>query len=109
MIHYEILEKDKNFEVYKFCKKYNIECSWDFSKKDGTKWSEVFIDGRMVFQFEHTTTEKQFIEVINLFTENFKNEATEKIDGDDFWFAVGDEYTFTKFLNKHGSVFKICV
>lgn len=107
MTHNEILEKDKNFEVYRFCKEHNIECSWDFSKSDNAKWTEVFVDGKMVFQFEHSTTAKQFIEVVNLFTEKYDDEATEKIDGDDFWFVVGDEDTFTKFIDKHGTVFKI--
>ena len=107
MKHEEILEKDKNYDVYKFCKENNIECSWDFSRRDATSWTEIYIDGDSIFQFEHSTTKKQFFDVVNKLKINFKDKCND-IEGDDFWWVVSGKKLFTKFINKHEGVFKTC-
>ena len=107
MIIDEIL-KEKDYEVYKFCKENKIECSTDFSRRDQTSWTDIYVDGEIVFQFEHSTTKNQLLKVVELLTINFKDRCDE-IDGDDFWWVVSNKKIFTKFINKHKAVFKIGV
>jgi len=106
MTNEELLQKDAPFEVYQFCKENGIECDWDFNNHIGG-WTEVYIGDEMVFQFQDSTTVAQFKEVVSLFSEKFKNEEIEDIEGEDFWLVVGSETDFDKFLVKHGSLFGI--
>ncbi len=95
------LATDVFFDVFKFCKEKGIECSWDFSKCDNKYWTEVFVDGDMVFQIDASATVQQFIELVEELQSDFKSECKD-ISGDDFRFVVDkDEKIFRKFVEKH--------
>lgn len=101
------LVRDVDYPVFQFCKKHNIKCLWDFDRYG--KWTEILVGETVVFQVQHTTTVKQFMETIRLFSNNYKNEAIKDIEGDRFWVWVGDEELFNKFINEHGGIFGISV
>lgn len=102
----KFLENQK-YQVFTFCKENGIPCYTDFSKKDNTAWTEIQIDGRVVFQFEDITTVKHFLEVIRLFKIKWNNPNVDKIEGEDFWFAVGEKETFDMFLDKYEKVIMV--
>jgi hypothetical protein len=106
MTQEQLLQKDAPFEVYQFCKENGIECDWDFNDSVGG-WTEIYIGGNRVFQFQDSTTVEQFNEVIKLLSDAFDNEDVKDIKGEDFWFAAESEDAFDKFLIKHGSLFGV--
>jgi hypothetical protein len=95
----------KDFPIYKFCKEKDIECAWDFSKSDNASWTEIYIDNKLVMQFQNTTTVKQFIEVIQRLKKDFNDKCLD-IDGDDFWFVVEKKKYFVEFINEHYQLFE---
>lgn len=106
MRHDQILENNKNYPVFQFCKNNNINCHWDFSRKDSTAWTEILIEGKIVMQIEHTTTVKQFKAAIKILMKNFNTKDFTQIPGDDFWFVTGTRESFDKFLHKYESLFQ---
>jgi hypothetical protein len=100
----ELLERGKNFEVYKYCKEHDIECSWDFSKADNTSWTDIYIDNKLVMQFQNTTTVNQFIEVVKRMKKDYNDKCID-IEGEDFWFVVERKKYFDKFLEEHNHLF----
>ena len=104
----EIVMNDKNFEVFKFCKSNGIDCSWDFD--NSTKWTEIYINGKRCFQFEHSTTVEQFIGAIKLLSENIDpNDICEKVGGEDFFWSIENKRRIKSFIKKHSNVFGINV
>jgi hypothetical protein len=91
-------------EIQNFCKRNSIECTWDFSKRDKTEWSEVLYNGELVLQVDSNCTEKQFLELCNYLNDDFTN-GGDKVSGNDFWFVTSDEKTFKDFYLHYKNVF----
>jgi len=104
MRHEQIIDTNKSYPVFQFCKKNKIDCTWDFSRKDSTAWTEVLVDGNLVMQIEHTATVDQFKTAIKILSKDFKAKNFTKIPGDDFWFAMGTKENFDKFVDKHNGI-----
>jgi hypothetical protein len=101
----DIINSGNSFPVFKFCKDNGIKCSWDFSKKDQTEWTEIYLDDDLFMQIQSTATVEQFIELIQTLKKDFTDKC-ENIKGEDFWFVVNGKRYFNKFMNLYGHLFE---
>lgn len=101
----DILNTGNDFPIYKFCKDNGIQCSWDFSKKDQTMWTEIHINDELLIQIESTATVEQFIKLIQLLKVDY-NDKCGSIEGEDFWFVINGKRFFNIFMRKHGHLFE---
>ncbi len=94
------------FSVFQFCKKNGIKCSWDFNRRDGVEWTEIYLDNDMVFQVDKNCKIEQFIELVLFLNDHWNKKNKSDVSGDDFWFAVTSKIVFNKFFKKHEDVFR---
>jgi hypothetical protein len=103
-----IEHNNPNDQVQAFCKKNNIEFSWDWNPKNGS-WNEIIIDKELLFQISQGITLVQFLNVIKTLSKNFYANNFED-DGVEFMVCMPQdekhELLFNKFLEKHYNTFK---
>lgn len=96
--------ENKPSEVYLFCKANGIECGYDWNNTIG-KWTEVYLDGELVFQFDYDTTKEQFIEYVQKQSKSFQYTGEIDLSGDDIWIACEDEELFNQFVKTYHEIF----
>lgn len=102
------LQRTVDFPIFKFCEENNIKCSWDFSKKDGAEWTEIYTnDGENVFQFSDNTTVNVFIDIIKAYMKEYGTKDVENIGDDTMWWAVYSKVAFDKFIEQHKELFNL--
>jgi hypothetical protein len=101
------LQTEVDFPVFKFCRENGIKCTWDFSKSDGAKWTEVLTDDeKPVFQFSDNMPVNIFIDLIKAFIKEYGTKEIENIGDDNTWWTVYNEINFNKFIEQHKNLFE---
>lgn len=82
----------------------NIQCTWDFDRKNNLEWTEILLDDKLVIQVDKNCKKSQFVDLCLLLNEDFINGGN-NVSGKDFWFAIEDELLFKNFFAKYEDVF----
>ena len=92
-------------EVFAFCKKNKISVSWDFSRRLGVVWNEIYMDDKLLMQIDQGITLKQFLRVIKKLHKDFdSNDFPDKPGEKKFDFTCQDKELFDKFVKKYKTI-----
>lgn len=98
----ELLSDNKDFPVYNFCIKNNIDCSWDLDRT--TTWTNIYFKDTQIFQFEHFTTVEQFFAVMKNFYNGTKpDDISDIVGGKDFFWSFENKKLCKKFIEHNAS------
>ena len=92
-------------EVFAFCKKNKISVSWDFNRRLGVVWNEIYMDDELLMQIDQGITLKQFLRVIKKLNKDFdSNDFPHKPGEKKFDFTCKDKELFNKFVKKYKTI-----